>query len=136
MKHNFYGRTIIIPDNEIDNYVEKLDLSINDAIELWLEDNGYQENAEQIALDNVASGVKIPPVIGGDSKEKKTRIRVASDEKQTIFNLLTDTLSDFFAENNGNYEVLTKNKKIQINFNEKTLVIDLVERRTPKNAEN
>lgn len=136
MKYNFYGRTIIIPDKDIDNYVDKLELTINEAIELWLEDNGYQENAEQIALDNIASGVKIPPVIGGDSKEKKTRIRVASDEKQTIFNLLTTTFDDFFTKNDGSYEILTNNKKIQLKINGKTLVIDLIERRTPKNAEN
>ena len=136
MKYNFCGKTLVIPDKEIDNYVDKLELTIDEAIELWLEDNGYQLNEEQDALDKAASGVKISAVTPVSEKIKKSRVRVASDEKQAIFNLFDTVLNDFCAENDASYEIVKKNKCFCVNLNGKSIKIDIVEHRTPKNAEN
>lgn len=43
-----------IPDNAIDNLMDNLDISLADACELWLADNGKIENEEQTALDKNA----------------------------------------------------------------------------------
>ena len=43
-----------IPDNAIDNLMDNLDISLADACELWLADNGKIKNEEQTALDKNA----------------------------------------------------------------------------------
>ena len=38
------GKSVHIPDAEIANSMAKLDLSKDEAIQMWLEDNDYCEN--------------------------------------------------------------------------------------------
>lgn len=40
------GKTINIPDKEIENHMKILELSKEEAIQLWLEDNEYEINEE------------------------------------------------------------------------------------------
>ena len=40
MKYILKGKEINIPDEELDNLVDKLDLTIEEAIQVWLEDEG------------------------------------------------------------------------------------------------
>ena len=56
MKYNFNGKQINIPDKEIKKSMELLELTEEEAIEMWLEDNGYLENEEQEQLDAQAKG--------------------------------------------------------------------------------
>lgn len=138
MKYDFYGRTVVIPDEEIDNYVDKLELTIDEAIDLWLEDNGYQKNAEQDALDKKASAMKNYTLSAEVDKNnpKKSRKRVNSDEKQAVFDAIHSFLDIFCAENDGSYEITKPNKRFCVILNGKQIEVDLIEHRTPKNAEN
>lgn len=47
-----------VPENEIDKLVDCLGISIIEACELWLADNGKIENKEQDTLDKNAHGGK------------------------------------------------------------------------------
>ena len=113
----------------------KLELSQEDAIDLWLEDNDYEVNEEQQALDEKAKKVKIQHDAAGNKPRKKSekpRTVKVSDAKKELFANLLQFLNDFSSENNANCKVLTENKLIQVDFMGETFKIDLIQQRKPK----
>lgn len=126
------GKNVNIPDKEIEKNMKLLEISKEDAIEMWLEDEGYLDNEEQNELDEKAKKVKIDhgasAVDKTEKKEKKPREIKVSDEKQALFAEIVEKL----AENDRNYEILKENKLICVKIGEKTFKIDLIEQRQPK----
>jgi hypothetical protein len=53
------GKVVNIPDKEIEKNMKLLEISQEEAVEMWLEDEGYLDNEEQIELDTKAKQVKI-----------------------------------------------------------------------------
>ena len=126
------GKNVNIPDKEIENNMKALELTREEAIKMWLEDEGYLDNEEQNELDEKAKKVKIDhgasAVDKTKKKEKKPREIKVSDEKQALFTEIVEKL----AENGRNYEILKENKLICVKIGEKTFKIDLIEQRQPK----
>ena len=82
------GRTVNIPDSEIKEFETKYELSHDEAVQLWLEDNDYEINEELEELDAKAKKVKIDHQASATvkaDKEKKPRTVKISDEKQMLF---------------------------------------------------
>jgi hypothetical protein len=52
------GKVINIPDSEIKAHMKNLDLTEDEAIQLYLEDEGYLDNEELEELDSKAKKVK------------------------------------------------------------------------------
>ena len=127
------GKNVNIPDEEIKKSMKALDLSTEDAIQMWLEDNDYEVNEEQAELDAKAKKVKIDhgasAVDKSEKKEKKPRPKVASDEKQTLFSQIFDNLHEFYGEN---AKIEKENKLILVKIGEKSFKVDLIEQRPPK----
>jgi hypothetical protein len=126
------GKTINIPDKEIEQSMKALDLTREEAIEMYLEDEGYLDNDEQIELNEKAKKVKIDHQASAidktEKKEKKVREVKVSDEKQSLFAEIVANL----AENGRNYQILKENKLISVQIGEKIFKIDLIEQRKPK----
>lgn len=129
MKYNFNGKEINISDKEIAQSMKLLDITKEEAIEMWLDDNGYTDNEEQIALDKSASAVKIDMETKGGKacadKEKKPRTKKNSSEKQEIYDFLTQVM----AEKYGKITVLTENKLFGVEINGKFIKIDVIEQK-------
>lgn len=127
------GKNVNIPDEEIKKSMKALDLTKEDAIQMWLEDNDYEVNEEQAELDAKAKKVKIDHGASAmdktKSKEKKPRPKVASDEKQTLFSQIFDNLSQNYGEN---AKIEKENKLILVKIGEKEFKVDLIEKRPPK----
>ena len=127
------GKTVNIPDNEIQNFMKSLDLTKEEAIQMWLEDNDYEVNEEQAELDAKAKKVKIDhgasAVDKTEKKEKKPRPKVASDEKKELFDEIFSNLAEVYGEN---AQIEKENKLIIVKIGEKTFKIDLIEQRKPK----
>lgn len=126
------GKTVNIPDTEIEKNMKLLEISKKDAIEMWLEDEGYLDNEEQNELDEKAKKVKInhgASAIDKTQKEKKPRQKVASDEKQALFTEILNTLTGAYGEN---VKIEKENKLILVKIGEKCFKVDLIEQRTPK----
>lgn len=126
------GKTVNIPDTEIEKNMKLLEISKEDAIEMWLEDEGYLDNEEQNELDEKAKKVKInhgASAIDKTQKEKKPRQKVASDEKQALFTEILNTLTGAYGEN---VKIEKENKLILVKVGEKCFKVDLIEQRTPK----
>ena len=127
------GKNVNIPDEEIKKAMKALDLTKEDAIQMWLEDNDYEVNEEQAELDAKAKKVKIDHGASAmdktKSKEKKPRPKVASDEKKELFDEIFSNLQDVYKEN---ARIEKENKLIIVKIGEKTFKIDLIEQRAPK----
>ena len=127
------NKTINIPDDEIKKSMKALDLSKEDAIQMWLEDNDYEVNEEQAELDAKAKKVKIDhgasAVDKSEKKEKKPRPKVASDEKKELFDEIFSNLQDVYKQN---AQIVKENKLITVKIGEKVFKVDLIEQRAPK----
>lgn len=134
MVRTINGKSVNIPDTEIKNYMKMLDLTQEEAIEMWLDDEGYTENEEQLELDQKAKASGIMRDIHGASAVDKTEKKPVkktvkvSDEKQQLFNDIYCGLDDL----TYNLTVLKENKLIQVEINGKTFKIDVIEQRNKK----
>ena len=128
------GKVINIPDSEIKAHMKNLYLTEDEAIQLYLEDEGYLDNEELEELDSKAKKVKIQhgasAVDKTEKKEKKPRTVKISDEKQGLF----DNIYHFLVETyGGSVEIVKENKLLTLKIGEKTFKVDLIEQR-PKKA--
>jgi hypothetical protein len=127
------GKVINIPDSEIKAHMKNLDLTEDEAIQLYLEDEGYLDNEELEELDSKAKKVKIQHGASAtektEKKEKKPRTVKISDEKQELF----DNIYHFLVETyGGSVEIVKENKLLTLKIGEKTFKVDLIEQRPPK----
>ena len=127
------GKNVNIPDKEIEKNMKLLEISKEDAIEMWLEDEGYLDNEEQNELDEKAKKVKIDhgasAVDKTEKKEKKPREIKVSDEKQALFSEILSNLQDVYK---NSVEIVKENKLLTVKIGEKTFKIDIIEQRQPK----
>lgn len=127
------GKSVNIPDKEIESYMRSLDLTKEQAIEMWLDDEGYTDNEEQLELEKKAKENGIMRDIHGASatdKAKKTTPKTvkASEEKQQLFKDICRRLDDLVDD----LTVLKENKLIQVEINGKIFKIDVIEQRPKK----
>lgn len=127
------GKVINIPDSEIKAHMKNLDLTEDEAIQLYLEDEGYLDNEELEELDSKAKKVKIQHGASTtektEKKEKKPRTVKISDEKQGLF----DNIYHFLVETyGGSVEIVKENKLLTLKIGEKTFKVDLIEQRPKK----
>lgn len=125
------GKTVNIPDKEIENLKTSLELSEKDAIELWLCDNDYETDENQQELDEKAKKVKVLHDIAPKKAktERKPPKKIVSSEKQTLFSEILTNLTEIYGEN---VKILTENKLISVEINGITFKIDLIQQRPPK----
>jgi len=129
------GKTVTIPDNEIEKSKKALGLSTNEAVEMWLDDNGYTDNDEQTELDNKVKAEKINFVDAREVKEKKPRkpvVKKVSDEKKILFDSIVKQLDRCELVDRENVTILNDNKLIQVKIGNKVFKIDVIECRPPK----
>lgn len=134
MQYNFNGKNIRIPDEEIEKNMKVLDISKDEAIEMWLEDEGYLENEEQEELCKKAKENRITATIH-DAKDiqKKTqreRVRKENPTKRMVIAEIAKILPEF-AEN---IQVLNIEKLISFTIGDNTYEIDLKQKRKPKKS--
>ena len=133
MKYNLSnGKVAYIPEKDIENFMKSLDLTREEAIQMWLEDNDYEVNEEQEELDSKAKKVKIQhgaSAVDKTEKEKKPRVVKISDEKQALFSDIYQNLTEIYGEN---VEIVKENKLLTVKISSKTFKIDIIEQRPPK----
>lgn len=135
MTYNFNGKNIRIPDVEIEQAIKSLNLTKEEAVQMWLEDEGYFENEEQEALEKKAKDNHITATIHQASaidravkKTQKERCRKENPTKEMIIREIAELLPKF-AEN---VEVLNVGKLISFSIGSEKYEIDLKQKRKPK----
>lgn len=126
------GKKVNIPDDEIDTLVDKLDLSIAEACELWLEDNDLQVNEEQEALDKKAKASRITATIheAKATKERKVRkvVRKEDATKENIIKALAERLEELATE----VKIENVGKLITFKLGDDSFKLDLIRQRKLK----
>ena len=133
MKYKFENKEINIPDEELDKLVDKLDISLYDAIDIWLEDNDYKMSEETKELEEKAKANKITATIhqakSVEKKEKKKVERKADQVKDNLIERLRDYLESIGFVN----VVITKiGKIVEFDFEDDHYKLDLIRQRKPK----
>ena len=105
------GKEINIPEDEIANNMKGLDLTREEAIEVWLEDNEYEVNEEQEALNTKAKAVKIKHGAAAETrKERKPVERKEDTEKEQLIDTIWQAVAAL--EDVHNVQVVNKGKLI------------------------
>ena len=132
MTYEFNGKKIRIADSEIEHLVKGLNISIEQAIQIWLEDEGYLENEEQNSLDKKAKESKITATVhqakSDNRKERKPRERKPDEEKEKIIS----NLAKFLENSTENVKITNISKIIEFDIGENHYKLDLVRQRKPK----
>lgn len=129
MIYNFNGKNIRIPDAEIEKNMKLLQLTKEEAIELWLDDNDYTENAEAEKLTAKAKENKINHEAKSDKKRKTAkRERKPDEEKENLIKILENAL-----KNAGiSAEITNKSKIIEFSVGNNAYKLDLIKKRVKK----
>ena len=107
--------------------LEKLAKQIFDECAKEGEPITMEEAQEMAQMEINAKGIKVGAraIEPKAEKEKKQRIAQVSQEKQDLFSLIWEVLSNYYE----NCEILTNNKLISVQIGKKTFKIDIIEQR-------
>lgn len=121
------GKKVNIPDKDIDNYVDKLEISQAEAIEMWLCDNDYATNEEQEELVKKSKGQR--HYEKSDTPRKKTtRERKIDEEKKHLISCIKVLLEGLGASISN-----VKNEaEISFIFGKNDYTLKLIKHRPPK----
>lgn len=123
------GKAVKIPMPDIVNYMQKLELTQDEAIELWLTDNDYMDNEEVDRLSQQAKDNKTN--LRADTGERKKR-EVTKKENPTKEGIIKEVAATL--ENIGavNIKITNISKLIEFEMDGNNFKLDLVQKRQPK----
>lgn len=133
MRYTFEGKTITIPDTELEKSMKLLDISKDEAIQMWLEDNDYCENEEIEMLTAKAKenkAVQHGAINASKSRTATKRERKPDLEKEEIIN----KLAEFLETMGTSVNITNKSKLIEFEIGENHYKLDLIKQRPPKKA--
>lgn len=127
MKYDFNGKTLIIPDAEIEKLEKVLDITKAEAIQCWLDDNDYTVNETVEELTSKAKEIRRYEKSDKERK-KSTRERKVDEEKKRLLNGFR-----IYAEGAGGVVTGIKNEaEFSFTFGENSYTVKLVKHRPPK----
>lgn len=140
MKYTFTAdngkeKTVSIPDDYIRTNKKNLGLTTKEAIELWLFDNDYIENAEADALTQKAKGTNVR--VGGTSK-RKAPVRKPDYTKRTLISEIKNSLEGLALDaGSGSVEVSNISipnleRVVRFQLDDDTYELTLSKKRKPK----
>lgn len=133
MRYTFEGKTVTIPDTELEKSMKLLDISKDEAIQMWLEDNDYCENEEIEILTAKAKenkAVQHGAVNVNKSKTATKRERKPDVEKEETIS----KLAEFLETIGTSVKITNKSKLIEFEIGENHYKVDLIKQRPPKKA--
>lgn len=134
MVYNLNGKNIKIPDEEIKKNMEILDLSEEEAIQLYLEDEGYLENEEVAELTKKAKDSGIMSTIHGAKAEKpKAKVERERKENPTKERIIAE-IGKFLCQLDGisGVNIANVGKIIEFECENKHFKLDLIQKREKK----
>ena len=109
--------------------MESLELPKEEAIKVWLEDEGYLENEVVEELTKKAKENKINHEAKADKPRKSVkRERKPDEEKENLIEILANCLTNAGFET----KITNKSKIIEFNVGENHYKLDLIKQRPPK----
>lgn len=129
------GKTVKVSTEWVEKSMKALNIDKEDTLLMWLEDNGYLENADQIELDNFAKANK--PKIEAKAKPERKKVvreKKANPIKEYIISCIAEYLQDltFNGQNFTNINIENPSKIITFTVDGKEFKVDLTEKRVKK----
>ncbi len=131
MKYTFDKKVYNVPDEEIDTLMEKYDLSISEACELWLSDNDKIQNEVVEEMTKKATKNAVTQTIHGakgEKKERKPREKKENPLKKQIISAILEGIKGI----DGKIDVENDEKYINLWVEGRSFTINLVEHREKK----
>lgn len=127
------GKVVRIPQTEIDRNMKTLRLTRDEAITLYLEDEGYLVNEEQEELERKAKENRITATIhqakAYTPKTQRERVKKDDPTKEGIIKAIAEMLPDL---NATDISIVNAGKLITFKIGADTYKIDLIRQRPPK----
>ena len=127
------GKTVRIPQAEIERNMKTLSLTRDEAITLYLEDEGYIINEEQEELERKAKENRITATIHQAKiytpKTQRERVKKDDPTKEGIVRAIAEMLPDL---NATDIVIVNAGKLITFKIGADTYKIDLIRQRPPK----
>lgn len=125
-------KDIKINDKEIENLMKVLNISKENAIQTWLEDNDYEANEEVEKLTKQAKDNKITATIHGAQKVRAKRevTRKEDPDKENLIAWMAQFLQDNVSVEN--LQITNVGKLIEFDYLGNSYKLDLVKRRPKK----
>jgi hypothetical protein len=123
------GKNVKVAKKWVDTACQKLDIDVDTALEMWLEDNDYLENEKQNELDKKAKTNKIK--LGATEKTERKKVvreRKPNIVKENIIKNLENCVKSFA----NDVKVENVGKIITFSYENKQFKIDLTEKRVKK----
>lgn len=130
MKKNENKKDIKIPKNYIEQAMKSLDITEEEAIQMYLEDEGIEINEEQERLCKLAKENKV-----GAKADKKPRKQVERKPKENpIKEQIIKEIYQILAKNSNYCQILVTNptKTIDFSIENRNFTINLIEHRQKK----
>ena len=128
------NKEVKVPDEEIKNLMDKLELTEQEAIQTWLEDEGYEvnEEVERLTAKAKANGTARINARANVENKKTTRERKANPVKEEIIQILANALKN--SQNLPINAIRIENigKIITFKVENREFKLDLIEKRQKK----
>lgn len=133
MKYEINNKKINIPDQEIEKSMKLLDITQEQAIEMYLCDHDYIKNEEVETLTKKAKESGADKIINRKVIKKSGETTRKPKENPLKEQIITN-LHKFLTENTDFVNIIVTNKSKSIDFyvNDKYFTLNLVEHRPPK----
>ena len=131
------GKTINIPDKDIDNLQKNNNISFNEAVDLWLVDEEYltDDTVEKLSAkakeNRITATVHQAKALNTEKKERKPREKKENPLKKQIISAIFNGLKAEMPEK-AEISVTNDEKYINIRVNELNITINLVQHREKK----
>lgn len=122
------NKIVNVPVEQVDNFKKNLGITTNEAIVLWLEDNGYETNELQETLDKKAKKTNKNVVKSSTERKPTTRERKANPTKEMVISKMAEMLNTFAT----NVNIENVGKIITFELENKHFKLDLTEKREKK----
>lgn len=128
------SKEVKIPDEEIKNLMDKLELTEQEAIQTWLEDEGYEvnEEVERLTAKAKANGTARINARANVENKKTTRERKANPVKEEIIQILANALKNSQNLPINAIKIENIGKIITFKVENREFKLDLIEKRQKK----
>ena len=134
INYDFDGKKIRIPKEEIEHNMKiPMVKTEEDAIWVWLEDNGYVDNEEQNELDRKAKENRITATIHQARAETTKERKKVERKPDQVKDSLVESLKAFLIEQGFENVSITKvGKLVEFDCGGEHFKLDLIRQRTTK----
>lgn len=123
------NKVVKVDKKWVDETMRTLEISLEETLQMYLEDEGYIINQEQEELNTKAKGVVKPQA--GDKTKRKPREKVQKENptKEMIIAEIAKTLQNLGV---GDLKIENKTKIVTFSYENENFKVDLIQRRKKK----